>query len=226
LKKRQWLTVLVLSLTPFLLRAQSENVAMGNHFKFRDGLFLNFEQFQQNQPGLLWEEVMDKMVSTRPGIFKVETLLVGDVEENEPLPLDSVWGFAYKGAPYVRVPQDTSDDRRFATFVALRLIGKICFFSYEREREREVVIRAYNPLTGRPFREGAVKQKETVVEDRIIYFPTGETADMKPAVVAKWIEDDPELWSAFDNLGPRPDKEDLYQTIVMYNERNRVYTFR
>jgi hypothetical protein len=140
--------------------------------------------------------------------------------------LDSIWGLARNGVPYVRIPRDTGETREFATFVALRVLGKICLYSYEREEKREVVVKAYNPVTGRPFREGTITQEEMVTEEKLIYFPTGETADLSLATLLAWIKDDAELYRAFGNLGPRPSKEELYETLMMYNERNRVYTFR
>ena len=218
--------MLLVLCSSFVLQAQSENVALGSNFKFRDGIFLDFEQFQQNQPGFTWGEVVNNMISTKPGVVKVASLLVGDARDHEALSLDSVWGLSKNGVPYVRIPQDTSDSRQFATFVAMRMVGKICLYSYEREEEKEVVFKAYNPLTGHPFREGTVIQKDMVTKEKIMYFPSGETVNLNPATLSAWIRDDVELYEAFDSLGPRPTKEEVYQTILMYNDRNRIYTFR
>lgn len=208
------------------LLAQSENVALSNSFKFHDGLFLNFEHFQQNQPVFSWREIKANMISTQAGIIKVESFLVGDPRDNEIVPLDSVWGFSRNGVPYVQIPKDTGKVWDFATFVALRMVGKICLLTYEEEREILVSVKAYNPYNGQPFREGKVPQKEIVLQEKVIYFPSGELADLNRPTLMAWIKDDEELYQEFIALGPRLSPEELYETLLLYNERNRIYTLR
>ena len=226
MKLYYWIIFLCLLIFPLLLNGQSRTVPLNNSFKFRDGIYLDYEQFRQNEPAFFWEDIVGDMVSTQSGSMRIASLILGDAEEGEVIPLDKVWGFSRNGSPFIQIPRDSGDLRQFGSFVALRLVGKICLFNYEKEMEYKVSVKAYNPLNGRPFREGKVTQTEMITVEKLLYFPSGEIAPLNRASLVNWMKDDPDLLQAYLDKERGQVQINAYEWLEEYNERNRVYTLK
>ena len=122
----------------------------------------------------------------------------------------------------MRITQYRNDTEATA-FAGLRVRGKISFFSYEQELERDVEIKAYNPLTKKPFRQGKVSRKERVLVEKMLHFENGLIEDFNYVNFLLWIEDDPKLKESVFDLSPSEIKEKLFKCLLIYDDRNLVY---
>jgi hypothetical protein len=124
--------------------------------------------------------------------------------------------------PSIRIP--ASEIRReLPQFAALKLRGKICYFTYPDLRTKKVRLAAYNPMTGRPFRQGTVERQVEVFFEKMLSFQTGEVVDFNASNLADWIQDDPVLAETLLELPESEREEKLFKTLLIYVDRNPVY---
>lgn len=196
-----------------------DSVLVTKNFKFQDGIYLNFRAFQQNRPDYSWQEVNSQVfINGESFISKTETFIL---KNGTKLPFSEIWGFSYNGIPYIRVLNEGA----FATFSALRVRGKLCYFTFEEEVSEWVEISAYNPVNGRPFRTGKVERIFDVIREKMLFFETGEIQDFNHANFLKAIkEDDPPLWEALAELTAEEASQKLFKSLLIYDDRQQVFT--
>jgi len=201
--------------------SQNDNLEMlTKNFKFEDGIYTSFEQFQQNEPDYYWEEVKANLFSN-PQTFITQVEYI--IYHQDTISMDSIWGLAIGGLPYIRL-EDEMVKKGMTKFAALRLRGKICYFDYEIEKDVEYEISAYNPLTGKPFRSAMVARKENVMHAKILQFETGLMQDFTANNFMAWIkDDDKELYNSIKELTPAEANEKLFKCLLIYVDRNEVY---
>lgn len=198
---------------------QSDSSRVTNGFRFKDGLYLSFQDFQSNQPAFTWDQLDVKLVtSARTLSAQVEYV---NQAGGTPIPLSAIWGFSLKGIPYLQTPQ--VEGKNYATFTGLKVRGKLCFFVMEQEAVEQVEIKAYNPLTKRPFRKGQVERSVTLERPKILHFETGAVADFTYANFLQWIADDRNLVESVLALRDDELSEKLYKCLLIYDDRNAVY---
>ncbi|MFQ5447191.1 MAG: hypothetical protein ACE5FF_09665 [Saprospiraceae bacterium] len=195
-----------------------DSLTVTKNFHFTDGVYLSFEEFQANRPTYRMEDV-DAYFFTNPQTFltQVEAIVI----KNSDLHVDtgSIWAISIGGIPYVRLPKGEIN-KELPTFAALKLRGKICYFTYPDWRNRKVHIAAYNPLNGRPFRTGTVEREQEVVVEKMLNFETGEMADFTLENFLSWIQDDPALVETVKELPPEEKQEKLFKCLLIYVDRN------
>jgi hypothetical protein len=205
---------------------QTDSIQITKNFQFADGLYLSFTAFQRNQPDLTWEEV-DAQVFTNPQTHEAKVaairLLGKDPEENTFLAWDKVWGISKDGIPYVRL-EEPGEKEELVTFAALRLRGKICYFSYRAVEVRDIEVSAYNPQTGRPFRTGIIRREFPVTREKMLHFESGVIAEFTLENFLEWIEDDPGLKESVLELTDEEIQEKLFRCLLIYVDRHPVFT--
>lgn len=216
--------LLWLPLFSFFALGQSDSLTvLTKNFKFKDGLYMDFASFQKNQPTYSWIQ-LDGSLVTNPQTFitKVDYLYFKGKKDKQ-IDLSEVWGLCLGGIPYIRL-EEKQEENGIVEFAGLRVRGKICFYSFEEEVTRMVVVKAYNPLTGRPFRSGEVPTQETVVQERMLHFEKGTTAIFNVPNFLEWISDDRQLWKTLKDMPEEEIREKLFKTLLIYDDRQVVYT--
>ena len=116
---------LICTVLSFSMTIAQDSVLVTKNFKFEDGIYLNFRSFHDNKPDYQWKEVVSQVfINGESFISKTETF---ELKKGGQLPFADIWGFSYNGIPYIRI----SNEGAFATFSALRVRGKLCYFTYE-----------------------------------------------------------------------------------------------
>lgn len=207
-----------------LALASVEAQRLDKNHAFRDGLYLRFESFQADSPDISWDEV-HAVVLTNPltAITSLDSLRWR--HNGQPISIDSVWGFSIDGLPSVRIPPDQIN-KQLPAFAALKVRGRICYFTYPDYRWREIAVAAYNPVTGRPFRTGKVRREKEVLVERMLHFETGEIADFTVENFLQWIQDDPMLYKTLVELPPAEQREKLYKSLLIYDDRHPTHVGR
>ena len=213
-------TVLLLSVGELTVQAQ-DTLALTKKFKFRDGLYQSFAAFNQNQPDLSWVGlVASSVISEENQTIKIEWVRQKG-EESQPMDLSGLWGICVNGVPYIQVERGKND---FATFAALRVRGKICYYVFETVETEMVEIAAYNPLTGRAFRKAKLPRDKQVTQDMMLDFVSGKTAEFNTSNFMDWVRDDDEaLWRSLAELPKAEAEEKLFKCLLIYDDRNPVY---
>ncbi len=203
------------------LVAQVDSTLLTKNFKFRDGVYVTFQDFQRNRPSYQWEALHASLATTEEGFVAQ----VASIKFNgKPLDLQQIWGICMGGIPYIRLPQGEVTDAA-TVFVGLRVRGKICYFKYKTNTTEMVEVRAYNPLNGRPYRQGLVPVQRTVLREYMLNWQTADIEPFTTDIFLQWIEDDPQLWRTVKDLSIEEADEKLFRCLLIYVDRNPVYLY-
>ncbi len=208
-----------------VLLAQSDSIVyLSKNFKFKDGVFLTFEDFKNNTPTYSWDDVEAGLFSNPQNFMaqmhflKTKKTEVAPVQE---IDLESIWGICLDGIPYVRLEKEVLNKVN-TVFAGLKLRGKICYFEYEEFVLRKIPMSAYNPITGKPFRTMSVERKVKIIHRNMLHFETGEMAKFSQMNFSKWIEDDEKLLKTVQDLNPQEVEDKLFKCLLIYDDRNLV----
>ncbi|KAA3636059.1 MAG: hypothetical protein DWQ02_08890 [Bacteroidetes bacterium] len=210
--------LLFLTVFSFSLVLAQDSILVTKNFKFEDGIYLNFTAFQENNPDHEWKEVTSEVfINGESFISKTEAFVL---KKGKEIPFSEIWGFSYNGIPYIRV----RNEGEFATFSALRVRGKLCYFTYEEKVSEWVEISAYNPVNGRPFRTGKVERVHDVQREKMLFFESGEIKDFNPANFLAVVEEfDKPLWNALSELTEEEAQKKLFKSLLIFDDRHEVF---
>ncbi|MBX2927147.1 MAG: hypothetical protein KF852_04870 [Saprospiraceae bacterium] len=212
----------LLSVT-FTANGQTDSVLVTKNFKFQDGVYQAFSDLQRNRPTWAWDSLL-VVSATNPQTFLTQVDYIRH-KNGAPIHLDSIWGIVISGIPYVRLPQGATP-KSLTAFAGLRLRGIICYYTYEDVEQRTVEVKAYNPVTGVPFRKATLKKQETVEHQYMLHFITGETVKFNRENVVAWISNDERLTEAVAALPEEELEEKLFKGLLIYVDRYPVYTLK
>lgn len=206
--------------------SQADANFLDRNYEFRDGLYLTMAAFQSDTPDIPINDLEGRLVTNDDsGLTKSDYLAMKTDTGAMEIDLENVWGITLDGEPYIRITENTGD-QQFATFAKLRVRGAICYFTFESEQEHYVEVKAYNPLNGKPFRRGRVKNMKTVDNKRILRFDTGEVAPLTREILLNWVQDDPQLTEAIEALEGADITDKLYRSMLIYDDRHPVFITR
>jgi hypothetical protein len=191
------------------------------NYHFTNGIYFNFEQLRRDQPAFAISKlVVHSFTNPQTSLTQVDSIFLKGTKQ--PVPLDSIWAICLDGVPSIRVPSDEIN-KQLPNFAALKLRGKIGYYTYPDYRTKKVRVAAYNPLTGRPFRQGYVEREQEVFIEKILHFQTGEVKDFTVENLLTWIQDDPLLVETLTELPKEEQHEKLFKCLLIYVDRNPAY---
>ncbi len=198
-----------------------DSMLLSKNFRFADGLYFNLDQLKRNQPAFALNDLdLHSFTNPQTSLTQVDSIVFK--KNKKPLPTDSVWAICMDGVPSIRVPSNEIN-RVLPNFAALKLRGKICYFTYPDYRTKQVRISAYNPATGRPYRQGFVKREQEVFVEKIMHFETGIVKDFTVENLLAWIQNDSLLVETLTELPKSEQQEKLFKCLLIYVDRNPTY---
>ncbi len=205
------------------LTAQEAQAVVTKNYKFNDGIYFSFADFQKNKPVLKWEELHGNVFSN-PENFTVKAEILkqkslGPSAENL---LDSIWGFTMGGIPFVKIEKRKNEP--LTLFSGIRVRGALCYYSYETREEKEIVFSAYNPVTAAPFRRSVEKRNLKIKKEKILLFKTGEVLDYNYENMVVCLKDDPTLLRAIYQIEDYELEEKMFKCLLIYNDRHIIET--
>jgi hypothetical protein len=196
-------------------------VEISKNFKFQNGVYHTYADWQRNRPTLLWDS-LETNLAVNPISLLMQVEYIRRKKTQQLVPLDSIWGVVVDGIPYIRLAR--GEVPKSATcFAGLILRGRISYFSYETILRLQVPITAYIPQTGQAYATKKVSKEETVLRERLLNYETGELYDMSLTNVKRLITNDKELLTTVNDLKPNEVKEKLFKCLLIYNDRNPVF---
>lgn len=202
--------VLLFLLIPFFAAAQTDSVAFGPGFQFKQGLYLNFQQFRENNP-VPRSRIISNYDSTRLDYLRqvtsAKTLKYldsnGQIEEISPTRL---WGFCENNSIYIHYNAD---------FSKIIVIGSICHFTS--------LYTTY--MTSGPT-NSASSTYGTPVENTqqyILDMKTGKVLDYNLSNLETIYARDTALYTEFMGLSKSKRRKLMFYYLRKYNERNLLY---
>ena len=208
-------------------------------FRFRDGIYLNFEQVRENNPipkaKILTSadyndrEFFKKILSAEKIYFYDEMGIRQEVAK------ENIWGFARNGVIYVMIQ---------GNYNRITFVGSICHFVADVTTYDTYNYNYYSPYGyydpyyyspysyyggyypygsyyspyGRPSTTARNEVKQYLID-----FESGRTMDFNVNSVETLIMRDPELYEEFVRLPRSKRKELMFVYVRKFNEKNPLY---
>ncbi len=212
------LSLVIMLMLIFEVSAQ-DSVLLNRSFQFVDGLYLSFEDFKNNQPAFTPDAYeMVHVVNPQTLLAQVASLSLASEQEFE---MDQLWGICIEGRPYIQVNRNEVG-KDLASFAGLKVIGRLCFYSYQKPSKVPVEIKAYNPLTGRPFRSGTIDKMELQNYYIMLDFLNGEKKIFNKTNLLNWVQEDERISRLVQSVDGQ-DGETLLRALIAYNDRNLIF---
>jgi hypothetical protein len=206
------------------LQAQTttaDSLLVDVNFRFTDGLYANAEALRTNQPSVAFKILAGNLVlQEEEYLLKVESLFPKG-RPDLPIELQKVDFICVNGLPYIRAYVDTL--RNFTVYAGLRVRGRLCYYAYEQNHPDTVLIKAYNPLTGRPFRQQNVIRDKPRLTERILVLATGEISPYDRKNMIRLMADDVALTKTMESLTIQEADDRLQRTLLIYDDRHPIY---
>jgi len=247
--KRVYLILCILSIlisygTALPLNGQDpgEKVKYTPDFKFKDGIYLNFEQVKANSPIpkakiLTSADYNDREFFTK--VFAGEKIYFYDeMGIRQEVDKNSIWGYARNGVLYVQVQEN---------FNRITFVGSICHFvadittydsRYYNNYYSPYGYGYYDPYYYSPYsyygnyyypygsyyspyRQSNVARNE--LKQYIFDFEDGKALEFDVENTELLLMKDPELYEEFVKLPRKKQKELMFVYVRKYNEKNPLY---
>jgi hypothetical protein len=206
------------------LQAQTtanDSLLVDVNFRFTDGVYENAEALRTNQPSVAFKFLAGNLVlQEEEFLLKVETLFPKG-RPDLPMELQQVDFICVNGLPYIRAYVDTI--RNFTVYSGLRVRGRLCYFAYEQNQPDTVLIKAYNPRTGKPFRQQNVIREKNRLTERILVLATGEISPFDRVNLLRLMATDVALTKTLESLTVKEAEERLQRTLLIYDDRHPIY---
>lgn len=201
--------------------AGQDSTFVSKNFKFRDGIYYSLESLKNNQPDFPWTAT-EAYFFSNPQTYVTQVESIYEKATGDAIDLRQVWGICRDGIPYIQT-ESKNEDHNLTSFAAIRVRGRICYFVVEKPSKEKVPVAAYNPVNGRPFRQGYVSKKKTLQTTKIMDWKTGEIADFTKSNFLFWIRGDQQLSKSVEALPDDNLDEKIFKSLLIYNDRHPVY---
>ncbi len=233
--------ILLCSLNQMYGQAEDNVVKFTPDFRFKDGIYLNFEQVKTNNPipkaKLLTStdyndrEFFKKLLETGKIYFYDNMGIRQEIVTN------SIWGYARNGVLYIQIQEH---------FNRITYVGSICHFvaditTYDSRyygspyNYYDPYYSSYSPYgyygygssysgypsSYYPYRNSNMARSE--IRQYLIEFKTGNIAEFDIKDTELMLMKDPELYEEFVLLPRRKKKDLMFVYIRKFNERNPLY---
>ena len=237
-------TLLASSLLTLTGQDQESMVKLNPDFRFKDGIYLNFEQVKANNPipkaRLLTSADYNDREFFKKLLESGKIYFYDNLGIRQEVVTKDIWGYARNGILYIQVQEN---------FNRITFIGSICHFvadittydsRYYNSPYSYYDPYAYSPYMYpysmyspygygsyypgsyySPYRQGNMARNE--VRQYLIDFETGKVLEFDLQNTELLLMKDPKLYEEYVQL-PRKKKKDLmFVYIRMYNERNPLF---
>lgn len=195
-------------------------------FKFKDGVFITFDQVRQNTP-ILKSRIITTVAYDDPNFFdlilKEKKIQVFDnLGSRLEVPAKDVWGFSRNGILYIKLNDG---------YFRITIIGNICHFVASLT---SYYSNYYNPYSsygnpyyyspyGSPYYSPGSASTSVEMKQYLLDFKTGHVLDYDEEGVELLLMADPELHDEFAALSKNKQKQLKFLYIRKFNERNPLY---
>jgi hypothetical protein len=189
----------------FLSADAQDSLAYGSGFKFKDGIYLNYQQFRNNKPiprAKLISNVdtsrldyIRLLANTKSIHYKDST---GKEQEISP---NKLWGFCENSSVYIRFNGD---------FNKVMVMGTICHFTAMQTTYMNTGPTMGGPNTGTPV---------TSMQQYILDTKTGAVMDYTLPNLELILKRDPVLYAEFTGLRKGKRKKMMFLYLRKYNEK-------
>jgi hypothetical protein len=204
-----------------LLGAQTDSsklVKYSPEFKFKEGIYLNFDQVKTNSP-LPKSRIITSTDYNDPEFFdkiltKSEIFYYDHLGNSTGLVIKNIWGYSRNGFIYVK-----RDDG----FYRITLIGAICHFIANQTVYNNYNSPYYYNYYYDPYRTGPSNSTSTEMRQYLLDFNTGRILDYNDDSLEALLMQDTQLHDEYASLSKKKRKQMKFIYIRKFNEKNPLY---
>ncbi len=184
-------------------------------FEFREGIYLNFEQFKNNNPLPKNSIVSNLNHSDTEFLLTIlddKTFTYKDEKDTvRTLFTENVWGFSRNDNIFVRVEND---------FFRISILGSIShFLATITVYYNNMNTGFYNPYYGMGPTQSTTQETRQMILD----YKTGRTTDFTQENMENILQRDQRLFDEFSNLKKSQKKDLLFLYLRKYNEKHPIF---
>ncbi|HVN58538.1 MAG TPA: hypothetical protein VMT63_09595 [Bacteroidales bacterium] len=211
----------------------SRTVRYTNDFRFKDGIYLNFDQVKENAPIPKARILTSADYNDRDFFTKImaseKIYYYDDMGMRQEVEKSNIWGFSRNGVIYVMIQ---------STPCRITFIGSICHFvadvttSYNNNYNYYSPYGYYDPYYspysyygGYPYGSyySPTRSSRTELKQYIFDFESGKVVDFTVENVKLLIMKDPSIYDEYVQLPAKRKKELMIVYIRKFNEKNPLY---
>ncbi len=183
-------------------------------FRFKDGIFLNFEQVKNNNPvpkSQILTSINYNSFDFYEKLLENDYITIYDhLGIQKKIAVNKIWGFSNKGILFININNE---------FNRIPVLGSISFFSGEK------TIREYDPYRYNYsyYYYNDPYTTKTVTVQYLLDFKTGKLYEFTVASVEKLLADDPDLFEEYSKLSNRKKKKLKFLYVRKYNQKHPIY---
>ncbi|GAB4140365.1 MAG: hypothetical protein Fur0041_15530 [Bacteroidia bacterium] len=186
--------------------AVTDSVVYSSSFAFKPGVYLNYEQFRNNQPVGKDQLLSDYNPADLDYVRKIVisgAVRYKDEKGNEvKVNASALWGFSENNAVYIRFNSD---------FNRIMVMGSVCHFT--------ATVTTYMS-TGPTNMGGTYGTPVQSSQQFLLDTQTGKILDYNQGNVVYILQRDPALYAEYSALKKRKRKELMFYYIRKYNDRH------
>ena len=220
--------------------AQSDSLASNiikytPEFKFREGIYLNFDQVKSNRPipkSRILTSADYKSNTFFDQITEEKTFTYfDDLGNSQEVEVDKIWGYCKNGILYIGIG---------GSFNRITIVGNICHFvanitSYSNRYNNGLYGSpygyspygyspyGYSPYGYSPYGGYNQNYKTTELRQFLLNFETGKVVEYDSKNVEMMIMPDPELHDEYSRLRSKKKQQLRFMYIRKYNEKYPLY---
>lgn len=193
-------------------------------FKFKEGIFLGFDQLRANDP-ILKSRIITSVAYDNSDFFDLvlkdkKIQLFDHLGQKQEILTKNIWGYSRNGVLYINIGGD---------YFRITIIGNICHFvasvtTYGRD---------YNPYYGSgypyyspysyPYYSPYSSNSNVEIKQYLLDFKTGNILEYDEKSVELLLMTDPQLHDEFASLSKKKKKQMKFLYIRKFNEKNPLY---
>lgn len=185
-------------------------------FRFRDGVYLNFDQVKANNP-IAKSRIISTVDFNNPQFFEAITnesviSYYDDLGIRQDVPIKSIWGYCKNGSLFVRM----SD-----TYNKINIVGSICHFvaSITVLNNRYSDPYYYNPYYYYRYYGPTPTYSTSEMRQFIMDFETGKIYDYDVENLEVLLMRNPELHDEYEALSKKKKQQMKFLYIRKFNEQ-------
>lgn len=207
--------LLLLFIVTLLQTAAQEVVQYEPGFEFREGVYLNFEQFKNNSPipkSAIISKFNKSDTEFLPAILDEKTFSYKDANDSVVThSSENVWGFSRNGVIFIRVEDE---------YNRIAVLGSISHFV--------ATITVYYNGMNSPFMNpyygpGSMPTTTQEMRQMILDYKTGRTLDFTQENMSTILQRDQRLFDEFNALKKSQKKDLLFVYLRKYNEKHPLF---
>jgi hypothetical protein len=210
-----------LSFNGFSQEVNDTLIKYSNDFRFKEGLFLNFDNVIHNMPIAGSRIITDvdfssnefyERVLSRPELFYVD-----NIGNKLSVATSKIWGYARNGFLYVGIGDG---------FYRITLMGKCCHFIAYKTYEVQNNTNPYYSAYQYTYSINSPTTTQTEMQQYILDFETGNILEYDTEGIEIVLMHDVELYDEYMQLSNKKKKQLKFVFIRKYNQRNPLYLIK